>query len=331
LRKSINQIARLAGVSKTTVSLIINNKADRHRISMDTQKRVRRIIERVDFSPNQYARGFRQKKSGTIGFVIGDITNRFFSLLAKSLENRAREKGYTMIIANTGDNVKNETRVVKSLLSRSVDGLIITSAQKTDTLWKILRDYETPGVYIDRRVSRSRLPCVTSDNMGGAYDLTSRFIKKGIKDIGFIGGIPHISTHHDRFEGFKKALRTHGLPLKSRLTTNRGFTTEAGYESAERLFSGLTTAPQALFTASFTLLEGLLSYLKDNYRGVPWNMKLFTFDDHPLLDYMPVPITSMRQDWDKMADAGFSVLMDSMEGKKIKKNTIIKPSLIIRN
>ncbi|MFH1760702.1 MAG: LacI family DNA-binding transcriptional regulator, partial [bacterium] len=287
MKRSIEQIAEIAGVSKTTVSLIVNAKARQNRINPKTEERVLRIIRDNGYLTNQYARGLRLKKTRTIGLVTADITNRFFSQLAKSIENIAREKGYHLIVGNSDDNLSREREVVDNLLSKSIDGLIISSVQKKDELSKKLRENNVCGVYIDRKITHSAIPCVITDNSKGTYQIISHFIARGLSRIAFIGGMRHLSTNKERFSGYKKALLKNRIACDPGLVVHGGFAVDAGYKSAKHLLASCAERPQAIFTASFTLFEGLLNFLKEKYNGIPSGMGLATFDHHPLLEHLP--------------------------------------------
>lgn len=328
-RLSINDIAKQAGLSKTTVSLIINGKAGRHRIKPATCQKVMKLVAKSGFRPSQTAIGLRQRRTRTIGLVVADIANWYFANLARSLERECKSHGFNLILANSDDDERTEKQTVLDLLSRSVDGLIIASAQRKDNLSATLEQYGTPGVYIDRSVPGSRLPCVTSDNRVGAAQLTDHLIKAGAQQIAVVAGTAHLSTGKERLEGCKQALRKSDLKPKRRWVYTGDFSPRSGYDAARTFFSS-GARPDGVFTASFTLLQGFLWYLQKHEPEQVTKIPIATFDNHPMLDLLPFPVDAARQDHEKLASTALDCLRKLLGGKKVRRSVTIPPRLIIR-
>lgn len=323
-------IARKAGVSKTTVSLILNGKAEQYRISQQTRERVRTVARQAGFAPNALARGLRTNRSGTIGLIVSDITTTFFSRLAHQIELAAQQCDYHVIIANSGDNPEIEAWAVDTLLAKSVDGLIISTVGTKDIIARRQKRMPVPAVYIDRVVDGPGVHCVTSDNRTGMMRLTKALLAAGLTDIAYVGGLPHLSTHRDRLDGFARAHADATVPVRRSRLVAGGFTREYGYDLCDRLLHRGRRPPQALITAAMPLFEGALACLCDRYGAVPDGLQLATFDDHPLLDFLAFPVPSVRQDWEAMGTAAFGALRQLAAGDTTPRITMIEPVFVNR-
>jgi LacI family sucrose operon transcriptional repressor len=323
---TIQNVAKAAGVSKTTVSLVLNGKALQHRIGPGTVRKVRAAARKLGYAPSRFARGFRLQKSGTVGLIVGDTANYFFSLLEKSVETEARRHGYNILIACSNDNPRTETEALKDLLDRQVDAVIIASVHRDNREHRRLNVKKIPVVYVDRKIAGKNTVSVTSKNFEGAFKLVSRLIKTGHRRIAFIGGPKRVSTSVERYKGYRSALKKHGITARPRIIHSRDFTTASGYASGRRI----PAACDAVFAASYTLLEGLLRYFKKHAASIPYKIKIAAFDDHPLLDLLPFGINSMRQNTEKIGRTAFRSALKAVNGKKGIKSRRIMPKTIIR-
>jgi len=330
-KPSLDYIAKLAGVSKTTASLVINGKSDQYRISKKTERKIRSLVSKYAFRPSQTAIGLRLKSTKTIGLVIDDVTNYFYSLIAKHVQSKAEAHGFHIIIANSGGDEKTEKAIIGDMIARSVDGLMLASAQKENRLEPLLSQYRIPAVYIDRNVAKRNLPWVGSDNFAGSYLLAQRLICRGATKIVFVGGRSFLSTHQERLAGFKKALSENSIPFNRSLYFESDFGAEGGFQAAQKIFANNGPAPHGIFTASFTLCEGLLLFLNKKAPNLAPELKLATFDNHPLLDLLPFPVDSMQQDCIGISEKAFAIILDQIAGKKTDRSVALQPQLISRS
>jgi LacI family sucrose operon transcriptional repressor len=330
MSKTINEIAALAGVSATTVSMVINGNAETYRISKKTQQKILEIVEETNFVPDQYARGFRLKKTQTIGLIIPDLRNWFFSQISYEVEALARKNNYQVLIACSDDNEEKEIKLIHNLLARRIDSLIIASVMKQDQITKDILNLDIPVVFVDRRIESENVSWVSSDNYQGAYDLTNHLCSKGLKRIGFFGGLKNISTTKNRLRGYCDALEHNNLTFYPSLVYQKEYTTTSGYEMAQRIFTDEPLKIDGIFTASLTLLEGTLKYMWSD-RGLPYNsIMLGTYDDHPFLDYLSVKIPSVRQNTVRLAERAFGMIKEMVDGEKVVKHEVVEPELITR-
>jgi LacI family transcriptional regulator, sucrose operon repressor len=328
--KNLLEIARLAGVSKTTVSLVINGKASGYRISKKTEKKIRDIVERENFTPDQYARGFRLKKTQTLGLVVPDFTNWFFSQICFETEWFARHHHHQVFIACSDDDEETEFKVVQNLIDRRIDGLIVASVMKKDQMTQEISNYNIPVVYIDRRIENDSVSWVTSDNFQGTYELVSHMCSKKLMDLCFLGGLQNISTSQHRLQGYRKALEDHGIAYDPAKVFQGDYTREAGFYLAREMVEKRKGFPQAFLTGSLTLLEGALQFIKKTLGNIPNTLQIGTFDDHPFLDFLSVRVPSVRQDSRRISRSALEMISGALSGKRIIQQKIIKPRLIIR-
>ena len=328
--KTINEIAKLAGVSKTTVSMVINGRGSEYRLSKKTQKKILAIVKEKNFTPNQIARGFRLKKTQTIGLIVPDLTNWFFSGISHEIEVFARKNNHQVLIACSDDDENTELAVIKNLHARRVDGLIIASVMKKEQVTSDIIGLNIPVVYIDRRIESDNVSWVASDNFKGAYDIVNYMCKQGSSEICYIGGLKNISTSKNRLKGYRQALEDNGVDYRPRLVYQKDYTIASGYELAKKLYNYRNKAPESIFTASLTLLQGALKYITEKHGKIPNSMQIGTYDDHPFLDYMSVKICSIRQDTHKISQVATEMIFDALSGKQSVQHKIIKPKMIIR-
>ncbi len=328
--KTIEQIAEMAGVSKTTVSLVMNGRGTEYRISQATQQRIREIVDRESFTPDQYARGFRMKKTQTIGLVVPDLTNWFFSKISHEIEQVARQYDHHVLITCSDDEEDTETKAIRNLVDRRVDGLIVASVMKKDRITREISNLKIPVVYIDRRIESDMVSWVASNNYQGAYDLINHMCSQGAEEIYYIGGLKDISTSRNRLKGYRQALEDNGVPFDAKKVFHDDYTIAAGYRLTAKSSEHCGGMPGAFFTASFTLLEGALQFIRETTGGIPDNLRIGTYDDHPLLDFFSTKISAVRQDTSSMARTAFEMILDALADKKVIQHRIVEPKLVVR-
>lgn len=330
MKVTINKIAQLAGVSKTTVSLVMNGKSREARISPATEKRVLRIVRELDYSPSRLARNFRLHRSGTIGFILPDLKNPFFSHLSHAMERVARQNNYQLLIGCSNDVAATEIELAQNFFSSAIEGLIIASAINTEDLVRKIYDTDIPAIFIDREIMTERISSVSSDNFQGTYDIVNYLCSIGVREIGYTGGNQELSTTRERFRGYTQALKDNQIPVDKRFICHKDYTFECGYNALRDFFNKNGRFPEAIFTASYVLLEGALRAVHAIMGTIPPDLKIATFDDHPLLNYLPNHVLSVRQDYDRLAEASFEILLRTMNGEGQVEHRQIKPELIIR-
>lgn len=328
---TIKEIAEKAGVSKTTVSLVINGKARASRINPETEKKILDVIQKYSFSPNKLARSFRTNKSDTIGLIIPDVRNPFFSNLSHSLEQILKQNGYQMLIGCSDDQMDIESKVMQNLISYSIDGLIVASAADSQAIINRIDNLNIPAVFIDREIDSQKYSSVSSANKKGAFDAINYLCSLGVKEIYHIGGLEKLPTTQERLDGYIEALKHNGLEIDRSKIILRDYQRVSGYEMMKKIYTTKKALPEAIFTGSYTILEGCLKFIHEQFKAIPGSLRIVTFDDHPLLDFLSNNIISVQQDTDALAKSAFELINKKLNGSDEVEHPKIMPKLIIRD
>jgi len=273
---TIQDVAKLAGVAPITVSRVINNSGY---TSEETRARVEAAIASLGYIPNTLARGLRSKRTQTLALVMTDITNPFFTLIARGVEDRASHSGYTVIFCNTDESEAKEEKYINILLQKQVDGILLVPACSNSASVKFLQSNDIPVVLIDRKIPGTQIDLVRADSEGGAYRLIKHLIELGHKRIVTITGPREVSTSSDRVSGYQRAMHEAGLEdLES--VYYGSFTQASGYELARQALE-LAPRPTAIFGANNFISIGVLKALRDTQLRVPEDVTVVGFDDLP--------------------------------------------------
>ena len=273
---TIHDVAKLAGVAPITVSRVINNSGY---VSDITREKVQAAISDLGYVPNILARSLRSKRTHTLALVFTDITNPFFTILARGVEDTASIAGYNVIFCNTDESHEKEDDYIQLLLQKQVDGILLVPANSNTRSIKVIQEQDTPLVIVDRRVSSSNVDIVRGDSEGGAYQLTKHLIDLDHRRITIISGPCNVSTAEDRILGYKRAMEEFGL--KENIKSLYGnFSQTSGNDLTRKIFSQ-SPQPTALFTANNLMAIGALRALQDLYLKVPEDVALVSFDDIP--------------------------------------------------
>ncbi|MCW8331531.1 LacI family DNA-binding transcriptional regulator [Photobacterium sp. SDRW27] len=318
-RITIADIAKLAGVSKTTASMVLNGRASTFRIKEETRERVMAVARENNYSPNLHAKSLQANRSDTIGLVIPDLTSFGFASIARELERLSRQAGLQLLIACSEDDPEIERQVVEGLVRRQIDGLIVASSETSDEFYQTLTK-QLPVLQLERHIGQSPLPLVLTDATKVTADLIETIAASSVSEFYYFGGRLELSPSRHRLTGFELGLKRAGLEEKPEWIRHRDYQSESGYEMMQQLHKELGRLPEALFTASYTLLEGVLRYLKEQNcldALVSKEMRLATFDNHDLLDCLPLNIDSVAQDNEKIAQTGFQLIRLLLSSQRV--------------
>ncbi len=319
--ETIVQIAEAAGVSATTVSMVINGKADKYRISKKTQEKVQSVIANSSFQPNQHARSLRTNKTMTLGLIVADLSTHYFSNIAKTAERHARKQGYQLLIVDSDNNPDNERTLVEQLHLRGVDGIIVATTQSR---WS--NGFDGPVVFLDRGTNAQQ-SVVATNNRDATYDLVSALIKAELIDdnVRYIGGDTNITTAQERWQGFADALKDNGINPRTIVRYDGSFSSEWGSEAMQAIHdSGFKNG--AIFMGAQMLTEGVLSWWQDQGLSIPEGITLCAFDDHPFLNYLNVPVSTVEQDIHGLATAAVDQVIQHIQDENKKSEQHIVPA-----
>ena len=208
MKVTISDVARLAGVSTATVSHTINNT---RYVSQETKDKVYQAIEELGYTPDASARSFRTGKKRTIGFIVPDISNKFFATMIEAVENQLSAQGYHLIIANTKENMEREETNLRLLTAGLVDGLLVASTMDDFDRFDALIPPGFPVVLVDRTFEEKKYSSVCVSNFQPIYRSVCRLAGKGARRVGIIGGLPRLSTTKERIFAYQQAVADCGL------------------------------------------------------------------------------------------------------------------------
>lgn len=329
MKVTIKDIARIAEVSTTTVSKIINSKDGN--ISDATRQKVLKIMEEYNYTPNKIAQSLVTKKTNTIGLIIPDIRNPFFPELARGAEDKANEEGYNLIFCNTDDDIEKEEKYINMLVEKMVDGIVFTASSKKHTGFESFKKFPVPIVLVDRDIDFDGIQGkVIVDNFMGGYEAGKHLLKLGHTEIVFLSGPLKSNTSRNRLNGYKKALEEFNVAFKEECIIEGYYRSEWGYEAAiDLLDSGREFT--ALFCANDLIAIGAIKALKEKNIKIPQEISIVGFDDIYMARLIDPELTTIKQPNYEMGYKSVEILINILEGKQENnKNINLKPKLVIR-
>lgn len=331
-RATIRDIAVKAGVSITTVSLVLNGKE--LRIASATKKKIIRIANELNYRPNQLAVGLITKKTNTIGLIVPDISNTFFGELAKGAEKEASSCAYNIILCNTNDNPDKDVEYLNILLDRGVDAVImVPSANSADSMAKkcltLMEQCQKPLVLVDRIKMGEKHTSISVDHEQGGYIATKYLIENGHTRIGCITGPLGMLNSRLRFLGYKKALKDSDIRFQAKYVEEGNYHVEDGERLAEGLFENKVTA---IFAFNDLMAYGVYKAAAKLGCRMPEDISVVGFDDLFYSSIMEVPLTTIHQPSYEIGEAAVRRIAELVKDENTKKEAIIfKPKLIVRN
>lgn len=315
---TLAELARLAGVSRTTASYVINGQGPARRIKSDTIDKVLAIARAHDFQVDAQAAALRGGASRTLGFILPDLENTSYARLAKLLEQGARARSYQLLIAGSDDDPETEKSLARALKARRCDALIVASAlAQDDPFYPCLQDDGLPVVAVDRAQSPEVIRCVVSDNRAAAEILTRSVLTGDTASIAWLEAVPEIAMTRERREGFLAAAGDAGartITVRTIIKSGRHYDRASGAAMMRDILRQ-HSLPDALVTASYTLLQGVLDVLLEQPGGLPDRLRLATFGDDRLLDFLPIAVNSLPQNHEAIAGATLEQAMAAIAGK----------------
>ncbi len=324
---TIQDVARLAGVSPITVSRVLNNSGY---ASEETRARVEAAVAELGYVPNTLARGLRSKRTNTLALVMTDITNPYFTLIARGVEDTASNSGYTVIFCNTDESESEEEKYLRILVQKQVDGVLLVPACSNSDSLNFLRSNEIPFVLIDRRVPGTSSDLVRSDSEQGAYNLTRHLIELGHQRIVTITGPQEVSTSQDRATGYQRAMKEAGLGDQIRVYYG-AFTQDSGYELARQALA-LDPCPTAIFGGNNFISIGVFKALRDASLTVPEDLSVVGFDDLPASLLINPILTVAAQPAYQMGSQATELLLKRIAGQlpAASQEIVLPTELILR-
>jgi LacI family transcriptional regulator len=314
---TIKDIAIALGLSTSTVSRALR---DSYEISPATKKIVLEYAEQIKYRPNPIALSLKEKRSHSIGVIVCEIANSFFSQTINGIESIAYSKGYNVIISQSHESYDREVIDLNYLASRSIDGLLISVSAETENFSHIqsLHDRGFPIVFFDRAVESINTHKVIVDNNKGAFDATEHLIKTGYIRIANLAGSPHLSITKDRIKGYRKAIETNGLHYEEAYTQ---YCLHGGmvYEEVEKALDNmmaLPNKPDAIVASADKLTTNCIRYFKSKNIRVPEDVALIGFSNLDIADLLSPSLSVVRQPAFAMGQIATELLLKMIESKR---------------
>ena len=275
---TVRDVAKLAGVSPITVSRVINNTGY---ISYETRRRVDGAIQQLGYVPNTLARSLRLSQTNTLALVLTDITNPFWTTVARGVEDAASDAGFNLILCNTDESKVEQDKYLKVLLQKRVDGVLLVPVRCTRETVQVILNQNVPLVVLDRHIPGVEIDSVRCDSEGGGYDLVRLLITQGHRQIVMLSGPQGVSSADDRVAGYQRAMAEAGLDRQIESIFYGEFTQQSGYTMMQQ---ALAAAPRlsAVFAGNNFITIGAFKALRDAGLEVPENIALVGFDDLPV-------------------------------------------------
>ena len=332
MKINIKDVAKKAGVSTATVSRALS---DFPGIRDKTRKRVLKAVSELNYEINAVARNLRQKKTNSIGIIVGNVLSQFYSVIAKSVEDIANKFGYNTILCNGDENPEKELNYLKVLKSNRVDGIILTSTGKNAKYVQYLIDSGTKIVLLDRLIEGIDCDAVLVDNTHGAYTAVKHLIDQVYRKIGIVNGYLDRTTGAERLKGYLQAIEEAGIAKDDNLIKIGNFKKESGWKLTKELLEQ-SNKPDAIFTTNIDMSMGALIAIKEMGLNIPNDIGIICFDDSDWALILEPPITVIRQPVYQLGSTAAELLIKEIEDKEKEldhKPTILTLSteLIIRN
>lgn len=323
----MRDVARLAGVSAQTVSIVVNNKPG---ISKATQARVMNAIEQLQYRPRFVARSLRTRSTRTIAFLVPDIANPSLAAMTSAAEKYAHSFGYNLVVYNSLSDVERESAYVQTAVDRWVDGVLFVSVKNELSSLDTLEKAGIPAVVIDRIPEKYTKPSVILDNVKAGCIAAEHLLNLGHTRIAHISGPLDLRLARERLEGFRQAILGRGLLPGLCVTVEGNWECETGYKAMQSILT-CDPLPTAIFAANDRMAIGAMRALYEAGLRVPQDMSIVGLDDIEVAAYQVPPLTTIEQPFARMATLGVQLLLSLLAGHELAEPRIVlEPTLIVR-
>jgi LacI family transcriptional regulator len=328
---TMEQVAKVAGVSKATVSRVLN---DSPRISEKTRARVLEVVRALDYEPNYIARSLSKQKTHSIGVVLEDIVNPFYTQVAKGIETVLRSGGYTMLLTSSGYVYEEELELTRTLLRYKADGILITPVQADSLAVNILRSRGVPFFIMNAKSDDPEVNWIDSDNRLGGYLATRHLL--GLGHRRFLNLYSNrLQGSRDRLEGFKQAIAEKGLSLAEQVLLGDAAFREDGYRLIERFVRerGTAALPTAIVAVNDASAIGAMECLFEHGVRIPQEVSIIGYDDIYFASLTRVPLTTIHQSKFRMGEIAARGLLEMIKrgGPPAEgHHFLIHPKLVVR-
>ena len=305
---TMRDVARLAGVSTSTVSAVINESVV---VSPKRKERVLAAMSALDYQPDAIARSLKTGRSNAIGVIVPDITNAFYPEVIRGVEVAAQAAGYSVLLCDSSEDRAIEERHLTALFSRRVDGVILACCVNSRATEMVARRH-SPVIFIDRLPPSRAVNSVCTDNVAAGQLAAEHLLSLGHKRIGMLAGHMGLSPHHDRLEGFRKAMQEAHLPILDEYLIAGNVQVEDGIEAGHRLL-GLPNPPTAILASNNKLLLGVLQAVEERNISIPKDLSVLGFDDYLWNMHFSPGLTAVAQLTGEIGRKSFELLQQLIQ------------------
>ena len=293
---------------------MVNKKSH---VSKKLRDRVEETIRKLNYRPNLIARSLAKQKTHTIGMIVPDIANPFFPMVVRGAEDAAQKHGYNLLLCNSDDSLEKEERAIELLLSKRVDGILLTKAAEDfrAPLRQMIKEVKVPFVLVMRTYPKLTADAVITDDYQGAYDAVSHLARSGRRRIGLISGPLKVSNAVARWQGFHDSLKAMGLPFEKELIVEGDYRIESGYRAGHAL---LSHRPDGIYVANHLMTVGLLKAAEEIGMRCPEDFGLVSFDDYPWLGIFRPRLTTVELPKHQLGSEAAELLIKRISGDRSK-------------
>lgn len=326
---TINDVAKQAGVSITTVSYVITGK---RYVSDNLKERVLQAMKEVGYRPNSLAKSLKSGKTQTVGLIIPDSSNFFFAEMSRHFEDIGFQNGYIVMLCNSDDNLEKQSVYLDVLLSKQVDGIVFISVGNDRSTFDQLAEFNIPFVVVDRDEDEPNADVVLVDNFYGGYQAANYLTSLGHRRIGCIAGPSTLRASEDRVKGYFKALQDNRLELQHELIARGDFRFRSGETAMEKLLN-LPDPPTAVFVCNDMMAIGAIRAVHKHNLRVPEDISIIGFDNNPIAEVITPALTTIAQPTSEIAETSMNILLKRIKGDADPSpaRAVLTPKLIVRD
>lgn len=331
MRTTLKKISEATGFSTTTISLVLNNKGKS--IPETTRAKITQVAKDLNYRPNLLAISLIKKQTKSIGLIISDIRNSFFSMLAKAIEDECHKNGLNLILCNSNDEHIREIEYINVLADKGIDGIIYgmsldTNQIKAEETFSLMNELNIPFVMVDRYYKSQKYYAISSDHFLGGYLATKHLLALGHRKIACVTGPINLQDSTDRLGGYKKALEEQRIPINPNLFVHANYSAESGAAALDKL---LHEDFSAIFAFNDLMAIGILHAAENLGLSIPTDFSLIGYDDIFFSSILATPLSTVRQPIEQIGSESVKLLLSLVNNEPpVSKTKFLKPKLIIR-
>ncbi len=326
----MKDLAARLGLSQTTVSHVLSGRYEEFRISAETVARVREMADKLGYRSNALARAFRERRTFSIGLVVEELSNPFWTGIARGAERVAEQHGYMLVVSNTSFELERERAALRLLQDGRVDGLLLPPFAHIDQDLVALHEEGLPFVQIDRGLAQVKAPCVRTDHALGSHLVVDHLAGRGHRRIVLVVGREEIQPYRLRTAGFEEAVAARGLGEAEIVRLEEATPDETQATVAALLARPAAARPTAIYAANVWMTIGTMRAARDAGLAVPEALEIVGFDDLPMADLMRFPVTTVAHDVDQIGREAMAALLKLRAGEAPPLELVIPPRLVVR-